>query len=58
MKTLIHQLKNQDRQGKLPGIFGRIGSSIQRGTRNVARGIADFSDDGRLNKSVSIRPNV
>ena len=58
MKTLIHQLKNQDRQGKLPGIFGRIGSSIQRGTRNVARGIADFSDDGRLNRSVSIRPNV
>ena len=58
MKTLIHQLKNQDRQGKLPGIFGRIGSRLQRGTRNVARGIADFSDDGRLNKSVSIRPNV
>jgi len=58
MKTLIHQLKNQDRQGKLPGIFGRIGQSIQRGTRNVARGVADFADDGRLNRSVSIRPNV
>jgi len=58
MKTLIHQLKNQDRQGKMPGIFGRIGQSIQRGTRNVARGVADFADDGRLNKSVSIRPNV